>query len=77
MRQRYSYGFLLQAATRASKYFLLGLASGTIIYFLSIGLGLTAMSDLLVTLLETVLLRLVAVIVSLLAIAIILESLRH
>ncbi|NER84536.1 MAG: hypothetical protein F6K42_34455, partial [Leptolyngbya sp. SIO1D8] len=57
--------------------FLLSLAGFTVAYFLSIGLGLSALSRLLVALLEMVLVRLLVIVLSLVAIAIILESLRY
>ena len=77
MRHTYSSGWFFRFATRVLKYFLLGLASFTVAYFLSIGLGFSALSSLLAALLERTFARLLVMVFSLMAIAIILESLRY
>ena len=76
-RQRYPYSWLLRAATQVLKYFFLGLAGCTVAYFISTVLGLGVLSSLLVALIETVLVRLLVLVLAMMAIAIIAESLRH
>jgi hypothetical protein len=53
------------------------LAGCTVTYFIAAVLGFTGLSSLLVTLIETVLVRLAVLVLALLATAVILESLRH
>ncbi|MEO1096028.1 MAG: hypothetical protein AAFX01_14130 [Cyanobacteria bacterium J06638_28] len=77
MQHPYSRSWFFRFATRALKYFLLGLAGCTVAYCFSLGLGFSALANLLVALLEGTLSRLLVIVLCLGAIAVITESMRN
>ncbi|NER83871.1 MAG: hypothetical protein F6K42_30880 [Leptolyngbya sp. SIO1D8] len=77
MRHPYTPSWLFRFAIRILKYFLLGLVGCTVAYFLSVVLGFNVLSGFLVVLLENWLMRLLVVVFSLGAIAVVTESLRY
>jgi hypothetical protein len=76
MRQQHSYSWLFKLATKALKYFLLGLAGCTVTYVLAHVLSLWSIASLMVWVLEKLVLRTLVVVFCLGTIAVITESLR-
>ena len=76
IRQQHSHSWLFKLATKALKYFLLGLAGCTVTYVLAQVLSLGGIASLMVLVLEKLALRALVVVFCLGAIAVITESLR-
>ena len=77
MRQRYPQNWLLQGAIKASKYFLLSLASCTLTYVVSIFLQFGFLASIMIAVLEHVLARVFVLVVCLVIVAVITESLKN
>lgn len=76
VRQKHSHSWLFELATKALKYFLLGLTGCTVTYVLASVLSLGGIASLMVLLLEKLAMRALVVVFCLGAIAVITESLR-
>lgn len=76
MRQRQSRSWLLTAATKAVKYFLLGLASCTIAYIVSVALEFGFLTTLAIAILEQFLSKASVLVLCLVVTAAIAESLK-
>ena len=77
MKQQRSHRWLLELTAKVLKYFLLSLAGLTIAHIAAIALEFTPIANLIVTLLEQLLTRGSVLMGCLVAIAAIVESLRH
>ena len=76
MRQQHSHSWLFKLAIIALKYFLLSLASCTVMYVVSTVLSLGVLASLMIWLLEKLALRALVLVFCLGALAVITESLR-